>query len=152
MTTVFLSLFSVPAPVCPSVPMSSNGVIIVRWSYTHTGGLELTQVIVTATKGNLAAELDVPNGNLTDLYQTYLNIDTFTAGFSYTFTVTAYNQLGSSSVQCDPVTHRIGTCQNSLYLHLQISLIFGHEFNCITSTRSLVKTYPTLFMIIIKGL
>ena len=99
-------LSSVPAPVCPSVPTSSNGVITVRWSYTHTGGLELTQVIVTATKGNLAT--DVPNGNLTDPSQMYLNIDTFTAGFSYTFTVTAYNQLGSSTVQCNPVTHQMG--------------------------------------------
>ena len=101
--------------MCPSVPTSSNGVITVHWSYTHTGGLDLTQVIVTATKGILTTELDVPNGNLTDLDQMYLNIDTFTAGFSYTFTVTAYNQLGSNSVQCNPVTHRIGTClfQNS---------------------------------------
>ena len=104
--------------MCPSAPTSSNGVITVRWSYTHTGGLELTQVIVTAIKGVLTTELDVPNGNLTDLDQMYLNIDTFTAGFSYTFTVTAYNQLGSSSVQCNPVTHQIGMCRNSLYMYV----------------------------------
>ena len=116
LTTVFLSLSSVPAPVCPSAPTSSNGVITVRWNYTHTGGLELTQVIVTATKGILATELDVPNGNLTNPTQTYLNIATFTAGFLYTFTVTAYNQLGSSSVQCNHVTHQVGTFQNSLYV------------------------------------
>ena len=65
---------------------------------------------MTAIKGVLTTELDVPNGNLTDLDQTYLNIDTFTAGFSYIFTVTAYNRLGSSSVQCNRVTHQIGTC------------------------------------------
>ena len=110
--TLFLSLL-VPAPVCPSPPTSSGGVITVRWSYTHTGGLDLTQVVVTAMKGILTTELDVPNGNLTDLDQMYLNISTFTAGFSYIFTVAAYNQLGSSTVQCNPVTHRIGTCQNS---------------------------------------
>ena len=92
--------------MCPSAPTSSNGVITVRWNYTHTGGLDLTQVIVTATKGNLAT--DVPNGNLTDPSQTYIDIDTFTAGFSYTFSVTAYNQLGSNTTQCDPVTHQIG--------------------------------------------
>ena len=94
--------------MCPSVPTSSDGVITVHWSYTHTGGLDLTQVIITATKGDLATELDVPNGNLTDLSQTYLNISTFIAGFEYTFTVTAYNELGSSTVQCNPVTHQIG--------------------------------------------
>ena len=107
-----VSLFSVPVPVCPTPPTSSNGVITVHWSYTHTGGLKLTRVIVTATKGLLQTKLDVPNGDLTDLDQTYLNIDTFIVGFSYTFTVTAYNQLGSSTTQCNPVTHRIGMCQN----------------------------------------
>ena len=104
-----LSLFSVPAPVCPTPPTSSGGVITVRWSYTHTGGVELTQVIVTATKGILSTELDIPNGNLTDPSQTSLNISTFTAGFQYTFSVTAYNELGSSYVQCEPVRHQIGT-------------------------------------------
>ena len=102
--------------MCLSAPTSSNGVITVRWSYTHTGGLELTQVIVTTLKGIQSnIQLDVPNGNLADLSQMSLDIATFTAGFEYTFSVTAYNQLGSSSVQCDPVTHRIGTClfQNS---------------------------------------
>ena len=104
-----LPLFSVPAPVCPTPPTSSGGVITVRWSYTHTGGVELTQVIVTATKGILSAELDIPNGNLTDPSQTYLNISTFMAGFLYTFSVTAYNELGSNSVECEPVRHQIGT-------------------------------------------
>ena len=104
-----LSLFSVPAPVCPTPPTSSGGLITVRWSYTHIGGVELTQVIVTATKGILSTELDIPNGNLTDPSQTSLNISTFTAGFQYTFSVTAYNKLGSSYVQCEPVRHQIGT-------------------------------------------
>ena len=95
--------------MCPTPPTSSSGVITVRWSYTHTGGLEVTQVIVTATKTILPNELDVPNGNLIDPSQTYLNISTFTAGFQYTFSVTAYNELGSSSAQCEPVRHQIGT-------------------------------------------
>ena len=103
------SLFSVPAPVCPTPPISSGGVITVRWNYTHTGGLELTRVIVTAYMGTLAnIQLDVPNGNLTDLSQMSLDVATFTAGFRYTFSVTAYNQLGSSTAQCDPVIHLIG--------------------------------------------
>ena len=103
------SLFSVPAPLCPTPPTSSGGVITVRWSYTHTGGLELTQVIVTAYMGVLAnIQLDVPNGNLTDLSQMSLDIATFTAGFQYTFQVTAYNLLSSSTAQCEPVMHLIG--------------------------------------------
>ena len=103
------SLFSVPVPVCPTPPTSSNGVITVRWSYTHTGGLELIRVIVTAYMGTLAnIQLDVPNGNLTDLSQMSLDIATFIAGFQYTFQVTAYNKLGSSTAQCNPVMHLIG--------------------------------------------
>ena len=96
--------------MCATLPTSSGGVITVRWSYTHTGGLELTQVVVTAYVGVLTTELDVPNGNLSDPSQTYLNISTFNAGFEYTFQVTAYNELGSSSVRCNPVRHQIGTC------------------------------------------
>ena len=103
------SLFSVPAPVCPTPPTSTGGVITVRWNFTHTGGLELTQVIVTAYMGTLAnIQLDVPNGNLTDLSQMSLDIATFIAGFQYTFQVTAYNKLGSSTAQCNPVIHLIG--------------------------------------------
>ena len=107
---VYISLYdSVPAPVCPTPPTSSGGVITVHWNYTHTGGLELTRVIVTAYKGIQSnIQLDVPDGNLTDLSQMSLNIATFTAGFQYTFQVTAYNQLGSSTAQCDPVIHLIG--------------------------------------------
>ena len=107
---VYTSLYaSVPAPVCLTLPTSSGGVITVRWNYTHTGGLELTRVIVTAYMGTLAnIQLDVPNGNLTDLSQMSLDVATFTAGFRYTFSVTAYNQLGSSTAQCDPVIHLIG--------------------------------------------
>ena len=65
---------------------------------------------MTAYVDVLTTEMDVPNGNLTDLSQTYLNISTFIAGFSYTFQVTAYNELGSRSVRCNPVRHQIGMC------------------------------------------
>ena len=118
---VNLSLFPVPAPVCPSPPTSSGGVITVRWNYTHTGGLELTQVMVTAYMGTLAnIQLDVPNGNLTDLSQMSLDIATFTAGFQYTFQVTAYNQLGSNTAQCDPVMHLIGMSLWSVHVVLPL--------------------------------
>ena len=95
--------------MCSTPPTSSDGIITIHWNYTHTGGLELTRVFVTAYMGILAnIQLDVPNGNLTDLSQMSLDIATFTAGFQYTFQVTAYNQFGSSTAQCDPVMHLIG--------------------------------------------
>jgi len=94
--------------VCQAPPTSAGGVITVRWNYTHTGGLDLTQVVITATRGVETTQLDVPNGNLTDLFQMNLGVATFTAGFEYTFTVIAYNELGPGTTVCDHVTHLIG--------------------------------------------
>ena len=99
---------TVPAPVCQGPPTSSGGVITVRWDYAHTGGLNLTRVVITATRGVETTQLDVPYGNLTDLSQMTLDVTTFTAGFQYTFTVTAYNEMGPGTAVCDPVTHLIG--------------------------------------------
>ena len=82
--------------------------ITVRWNYAHTGGLNLTQVVIAATRGVETTQLDVPYGNLTDLSQMTLDVTTFTAGFRYTFTVTAYNEMGPGTAVCDPVTHLIG--------------------------------------------
>jgi len=83
-------------------------VITVRWNYTHTGGLDLTRVVISATRGVETTQLDVPYGNLTDLSQTTLDVTTFTAGFQYTFTVAAYNEMGRGTAVCDPVIHLIG--------------------------------------------
>jgi len=94
--------------VCQGSPTSSGGVITVRWDYAHTGGLDLTRVVISATRGVETTQLEVPYGNLTDLSQMTLDVTTFTAGFQYTFTVTAYNELGPGTAVCDPVTHLIG--------------------------------------------
>jgi len=91
-------------------------VITVHWNYAHTGGLDLTRVVITATIGVEATQLDVPNGNLTDLSQMTLNVTTFTAGFVYTFTVTAYNEMGPGTAVCDPVTHLIGRITGFFFL------------------------------------
>ena len=103
-----VSCTAVPAPVCQGPPTSSGGVITVHWNYTHTGGLDLTRVVISATRGVETTHLDVPNGNLTDLIQMSLRVATFTAGFDYTFTVTAYNEMGPGIAVCDCVTHLIG--------------------------------------------
>ena len=65
-------------------------------------------MVITATKAVESAQLDVPNGNLTDLSLMSLEVSTFTAGFEYTFTVTAYNEMGPGTAVCDRVIHLIG--------------------------------------------
>ena len=79
--------------------------ITVRWNYAHTGGLSLTRVVIAATRGVDPTQLDVLYGSLS---QMTLDVTTFTAGFWYTFTVTAYNVMGPGTAVCDPVTHLIG--------------------------------------------
>ena len=134
---VYTSLYaSVPAPVCPTPPISSGGVITVGWRYTHTGGLKLTQVVVTATKGIQSnIQLDLPNGNLTDFSQMFLDIATFTAGFAYTFQVTAYNQPGSSTAQCDPVIHLIGISMSVSVVSACVSPIWELKLIPVISSR-----------------
>ena len=105
-TTLPVSLYTVPAPVCSSIPTSEGGVINVTWSYIHTGGFNLTEVVVEYSESGDFQDLQ--NGNLTDLSQTSLEVLNFTAGRTYSFQVTASNQMGSSSVLCPAVNHSVG--------------------------------------------
>jgi len=116
MINLMVSCTAVPAPVCWGPPTSSGGVITVHWNYTHTGGMDLTRVVIAATRGVETAHLNVPNGNLTDLSQMTLDVTTFTAGFEYTFTVTAYNEMGPGTAVCDRVTHLIGRITGFFFL------------------------------------
>ena len=101
-----MSSHSVPEVVC-SDPTSADGVITVRWSFVHTGGLNLT---------GLSAAYSFTDGTLTvtefitilSLDATSVNISDLVAGFVYTFTITAENSNGSSTVSCKPTPHQIG--------------------------------------------
>ena len=105
-STCFTSNYTVPAPLCSNIPTSEGGVINVTWSYIHTGGLNLTEVVVEYSESGDFQDLQ--NGNLTDLSQTSLEVLNFTAGQTYSFQVTASNQMGSSSVLCPAVNHSVG--------------------------------------------
>ena len=76
-----------------------------------------------------------------------LDIATFTAGFEYTFSVTAYNQLGSSSVQCDTVTHRIGTClfQNSSENIMCLYVLVSTFVVCVYGNDTVQFSQPVCF-------
>ena len=104
------SLRTVPAPACDVMPVSANGVITVTWGYTHTGGLEITEVIVQYgiySSGPIDFQ-DIPDGNLTDLSQQTLVVSDLIAGRAYVFRVTASNDIGPASVDCPPVMHLVG--------------------------------------------
>ena len=107
----FLSpTLTVPAPVCDAAPVSDDGVIAVTWDYTHTGGLNLTEVIVQY--GIYSADeidfQDIPDGNLTDVDEVTLDVGGLVAGRAYVFQITATNDVGSATVQCPPVVHTVG--------------------------------------------
>ena len=105
-STCFTSNYTVPAPLCSNIPTSEGGVINVTWSYIHTGGLNLTEVVVEYSESGDFQDLQ--NGNQTDLSQTSLEVLNFTAGQTYSFQVTASNQMGSNSVLCPAVNHCVG--------------------------------------------
>ena len=105
-STCFTSNYTVPALLCSNIPTSEDGVINVTWSYIHTGGLNLTEVVVEYSESGDFQDLQ--NGNLTDLSQTSLEVLNFTAGQTYSFQVTASNQMGSNSVLCPAVNHSVG--------------------------------------------
>ena len=88
-------------------PVSANCVIMVQWNLIHTGGLDLT---------GLAAEYSYIDGTSTvielvtisSLDTTSANVSGLITGFVYTFSITAENSNGSSTVSCQPTPHIIG--------------------------------------------
>ena len=84
-----------------------NGVITIRWSYVHTGGLPLTGVSVWYgfKQGSLVVGSQVPHVGLNDMMAQVTNLF---AGEEYTFNITAENANGSSSAVCQPVDILLG--------------------------------------------
>ena len=87
--------------------VSANGVIMVQWTFVHTGGLNLTGLsgmysyidgISTVTEPVTISSSDV----------TFVNMSGLVAGFDYTFIITAKNSNRSSTVSCRPTRHIIG--------------------------------------------
>ena len=79
---------------------------MVSWSYRHTGGLPLTglSVMYRFEEKALAVTRSV-DVNLGDFM---VAVRGLLAGVEYTFTVTAENANGSSSIECQPVDHIVG--------------------------------------------
>ena len=89
-------------------PEFSMGGITARWSYIHTGGLDLTSVLVSYTfeeGGRDSSPVSVMN---TDPNVNSINVPRLTAGTRYTFNITAVNDIGSSYVLCGPTLLNVG--------------------------------------------
>ena len=96
----------VPAPVCESA-MSANGIITVSWSFTHTGGVPLTNLSVFYT---FSEGLNQVNGTerYVDIVATSVMVPGLQAGTEYTFSVIAVNSEGSAVSVCAAEVHREG--------------------------------------------
>ena len=89
-------------------PVSSNGIITVSWYYIHRGGLDINGLSVSYTyeEGSvITAPVDV---SVPSFDATSASVSGLVAGNDYTFTVTASNANGSTSIQCGPTSHDVG--------------------------------------------
>ena len=95
----FCCSHAVPAVMC-NASLSANSVVMVTWSYIHTGGLPLTNVSVSYTYENefiISRPIAVSNISVDTIRITVPDLE---AGFRYNFNVTAQNRLGLTSTLC----------------------------------------------------
>ncbi len=89
-------------------PLSSDGVVTVRWTLPHTGGLNITVLNIDYmtpdsthyTSINTAADLR---------HQSSLQVEDLTAGEFYTFRITVTNELGNATDICPALWLSTGT-------------------------------------------
>ena len=105
LATIHSYIQTVPEVVCPR-PVSQNGLIVVAWSYVHTGGLELTSVsVMYSSQDGTSINTTLVVVQKDDVMVT---VPDLVVGRQYTFTITAENMTGSSSTVCEPIDHMIG--------------------------------------------
>ena len=99
-------LYTVPEVRCFN-PVSANGVIMVQWTYVHTGGLNITglSALFSYVDGITAVTEPVA---ISGLDITSVNVSGLVTGFEYTFNITAENSNGSSTILCRPTPHIVG--------------------------------------------
>ena len=96
---IFLCSHEVPAVTCYA-SLSANGIVMVTWSYNHTGGLPLINVLVSYTYENdfiISRPIAVSNISVDT---TRVTVPDLGVGFRYNFNVTAQNRVGLTSTLC----------------------------------------------------
>lgn len=94
-------------------PEFSIGGITARWSYIHTGGQDLTNVLVSYTFEEGAIESSPISVMITNPTITAINVPRLIAGTRYTLNITAVNNIGYSYVLCGPILLNIGRLRGS---------------------------------------
>ena len=111
MNNFYFSASLVPKVLC-QVPQSSDGKILVSWDYKHTGGLNLTQVTIEYKQQDVQSFQLLSDSSVVDsedlLSMKYTEVLNFTAGFNYTFRITAANENGINSINCPSILHTVG--------------------------------------------
>ena len=91
---------AVPALTCNA---SANGVVMVTWSYIHTGGLPLTNVSMSYTfEDEFIISRPVPV-SISSVDTTRITVPNLEEGYRYTFNVTSQNIVGATSALCGVV-------------------------------------------------
>ena len=95
--------------------MSANGFMTVTWNYTHTGGLPLTNILVSYVKQLEGLNINININQSTsvtvnEVDATSVKVPNLEAGFGYIFNITAVNNYSSSSIFCGPTFHANGEC------------------------------------------
>lgn len=98
-------------------PEFSMGGITARWSYIHTGGQDLTSMLVSYTFEEGGRDSDPVSVMNTSLTINSINVPRLIAGTRYTINITAVNDIGSSYVRCGPILLSIGKSREGLHMH-----------------------------------
>ena len=100
--------------------MSGSGVVMVIWSYIHTGGLPLTNVSVSYTFENefiISRPIAV---SITSVDSTMITVPDLEPGFRYTLNITVQNGIGFTSTLCGlmiPVPGTLIACMHKIMMH-----------------------------------